>query len=462
MVRRVRAGVGMGYAMLGLAPALAQTQVQAPRPAVPPARAAAPDPAFESAKAAFEALPEAERKALQDALVWTGDLNSVVTGTFGKRTHDALNAYRTRTGGGAGLLDPAGRAGLVRAGAAARAAAGFLVKPDPASGAVLGLPERLLPKRAPIPGGTRWQSADGRITVETKSFAPGESSLEAVFARLTAPSPERRVTYKLQRPDFLVVTAETPTGKSYVRYGAGAAGLRGLTIGYDKALADTFDRLVIAIANSFVPFPDAAPVAPMARAAPAAPPPPIERPPAPAATGLVVAPGWVLTSAAALDGCASPRVDGQGARVATRDAALVLLEVAGLSRPGGSPALRADAAAASGAVMVVGADGGGAVVVAPGVLGSDGRIAAPLQPGAGGAPILDAGGALAGLVSAYPSAPRRVAGVVPPARYGTVTAGQVGGFLTAAGVAAPGAATGTTGAAAARLAGAVVGIACQP
>ena len=436
----------------------------APRPKSPPASpgkpAATPDPAFEAAKAAFEALPEAERKGVQDALVWTGDFNGVVTGTFGKRTHDALVAYQKRAGGaGTASLDPAGRGALLKAGAAARSTVGFAVKPDPASGTVLGLPERLLPKRAAIPGGTRWQSADGRITVEAKSFPPGETSLEAVFARITAPSPERRVTYKLQRPDFLVVTAETATGKSYIRYAAGETGVRGLTLGYDKALAETFDRLVIATANSFVPFPDAAPAAPsspIARAGPT-PPPLADRPAAPHATGLLVGPGRVLTNAAALDGCTSPRINGQAVRIMVRDTDLILLDGAGLASSGAFPPLRAEAAVPAEAVLVLSAEAGGAVTAAPGALGQDGRITAPLQPGAGGAPILDPAGALAGLVSAYPAAPRRVAGVVPPARYGTVASARIGQFLTAAGVPVPAA-----GASTVRLAGAIVGIACQP
>jgi hypothetical protein len=51
-----------------------------------------------------------------------------------------------------------------------------------------------------------------------------------------------------------------------------------------------------------------------------------------------------------------------------------------------------------------------------------------------------------------------VAGVVPPARYGTVPARQIGAFLAAAGVTAPTAAGTTAG----RLVGGIVGIACQP
>ena len=60
------------------------------RPA--PVAGAPADPAFEAAKATFEALPEADRKAVQDALVWTGDFNAVVSGAFGRRTFEALNA----------------------------------------------------------------------------------------------------------------------------------------------------------------------------------------------------------------------------------------------------------------------------------------------------------------------------------------------------------------------------------
>ena len=77
-----------GFVMLATAgTALAQAPPALPRPAPakPPALAKPVDPAFEAARTAFEALPESERKALQDALVWTGDYNSVISGTFARR-----------------------------------------------------------------------------------------------------------------------------------------------------------------------------------------------------------------------------------------------------------------------------------------------------------------------------------------------------------------------------------------
>jgi peptidoglycan hydrolase-like protein with peptidoglycan-binding domain len=75
-----------------------------------PARA---DTGLDTAKRAYEALPLPERQAIQDALVWTGDLNGTPDGTFGPRTYEAIRAYQTRAKlNPNGTLDPAGRTGL--------------------------------------------------------------------------------------------------------------------------------------------------------------------------------------------------------------------------------------------------------------------------------------------------------------------------------------------------------------
>ncbi|MER2268064.1 S1 family peptidase [Methylobacterium oxalidis] len=490
----VALGAALGAALAG--PAAAQAPPVRPKPPAP--APAAPDPAVEAARTAFEALPEAERKGLQDALVWTGDYNSVITGTFGRRTYEALASFRTRAGAaGDDLLAPRLRAAILAEGEAARKAARFGVRPDPASGAVLGVPERLLPKRTPLPGGTRWQSADGRVTLESRSFPPGETSLDALFERATGPGPERKVTYKLKRPDFIVVTGETGTGKSYIRYVAGEAGIRGFTIGYDKALSVEVDRLVIAVANAFVPFPAAAPQAPAqpsaqpsAQAAPqgtpttaaapttaaprtAAAPMPAPAQPArpgpvapveaaaPAATGLIVAPGRVLTAAAALEGCANPRLGAAAARIARSDPArgLALLEAGALPGPNLPPA-RPQPAGPEDALAVIGAGAGG-TTLAPGTGSASGGVVAPLQPGAAGAPVLDRAGRLAGLVARFPAAPRMVAGVAPPTSYPLVAGSVAMDFLAEAGIRpGPAAEAGSLGAVAAPVAGAVVAVTC--
>ncbi|WP_244477007.1 serine protease [Methylobacterium sp. Leaf117] len=476
MMRRdptIRDGTGwvmtLTAALASVQMALAQTP-PAPAPARVKPSAPAPDPAFEAARTAFEALPEAERKGLQDALVWTGDYNSVVNGTFGRRSYEAFLAYAKRSGG-TGLPDATGRAALLKEGAAARAAVRFVVKSDPVSGVVLGVPERILPKRTPQSGGTRWQSADWRITLETKSYPAGETGLEAVFARITAPSADRRITYKLLRPDFLVVTAETGTGRSYIRYAAGEAGLRGFTLGYDKALSGEVDRLSIAIANSFVPFADAAPASAPAPAeavvASPSPPPVLGSQRVPAATGLVVAPGRVLTSAAALEGCGAPMIAGLPTRPSPGGAAdLMILETGPLpGRAALAPSVHTGAIADGEGLVALVVDAEGGVLVAPGHSGpGGGRISAPLQPGAGGAPVLDRAGTLTGLVATVPKQPRLIAGIMPPASYGLVRGDALATFLGAAGVRTEPApkAAGTLGEAVAALAGAMVAITCQP
>ncbi|WP_019906157.1 trypsin-like peptidase domain-containing protein [Methylobacterium sp. 77] len=467
------------------AQAQVQAQVQTQAPARPAPPAAAADPVFEAAKAAFEPLPEAERKGLQDALVWTGDYNSVITGTFGRRTYDALLAYQKRTGNPApGFPDAKTRAAILAAGEVARKAARFTVKPDPASGVVIGVPERLLAKRSPQGGGTRWQSGDGHVTLDTKSFGPGEADLDALFARVTAPAADRKVTYKIKRPDFLVVTGETATGKSYIRYAAGPLGIRGFTIGYDKALGPDVDRLVIAIANSFVPFPDAADAAPAqvaasnpASAKPAAsadklaPGPAARAMPlpgqsaAPVAIGLVVAPGRILTSASALEACATPRIAGLAAKIITTDKGrgLALLEAPGLKTRAAALAGREAALAPGDAVVVIGADAGGGVAVSSGESGHD-RLYAPLQPGSSGAVVLARDGTLAGIVARYPAAPRLVAGVAPPMSYPLVSGRMAMAFLSENGISSGLAAErsgSTIGAVAHGAAGSVVSLTCQ-
>lgn len=481
MAGRGRIGFAAGLAAALVMATPAPAQAPAPGPAGPPAPrpasvpkpspakpkpAAAPaatDPAFEAAKPVFEALPEPERRALQDALVWTGDYNSVLNGAFGRRTFEALAAFKARSRAPGEILDPKTRAAILAAGETARKAARFSVRPDAASGVVIGVPEALLPRRGAIPGGTRWQSADARVTLESRSSKPGEAGLEALFERAVAPAAGRTVTYKLKKPEFVVVTGETATGKFYIRHAAGAEGVRGFTLGYDKALAADVDRLVIAVANSFVPFPESGPVTPELIVAKLKPP-PASAPAAPSGTGLAVGPGRVLTAASAIEGCPAPEVRGAPVRLLRADPAsgLAVLDAPGLSG-GAVPAVRSKPPASGDVLVTVAADVSG-LSVAPGSGSATGGVFAPLQPGAAGAPVLDGTGALAGLVWRFPAAPRLVAGVMPPMSHALIPAGEVAAFLAGLGIAAgaPAQAGGASlGSVASRVSGAVVAITCR-
>ncbi|WP_336810754.1 serine protease [Bosea sp. MMO-172] len=446
------------------------------------APAPGPSPQMAAAQAGFEALPEAERKAIQNDLIWAGQFNGAVSGSYGPLTFRAINAFKGARGPADGLLPPAERAALARVAQAARDAAGFKVLADDKTGVQIGIPQKLLPKRDVTPsGGSRWQSADEKVTLDTSTTPPGGDDLAAIFEKAIAVSPNspRKITYKLLRPDFFVVTGETPTGRFYRRLSAGPQGLRGFSIGYDKALAPTVDKLVIAIAASFEPFPTGAvPTQPPAVAGAAASPSSgLSSLLAPAArtnerygVALALNERTALGAASAIDNCRSLRVGTRNAKLRLKDDASGLavldLEGTGAAKP---PGLRSEAAGASEALVLVayGNDAGKRAAVAlPGLgapAGGKPALKAPLQPGQAGAPAFDRQGRLVGIVTDNPSDKILIAGVAPQRSYAFADATAIQAVLGKAGVSLPAAAAGSelsTGAVVERVSGAVQPIVC--
>ena len=408
--------------------ASAQAPAANVRPTAPPA-------VLDAARLAFEALPEADRKAVQDGLIWMGHYSGVADGAFGRQTFEAMAAFQQ----GAqkpptGILSPAERKALQDLAQKAKTQAGFATVEDPGTGVQIGVPKKLLPKQSANPsGGGRWQNADGTITLDTR-VAPPDATLQALFERNVAiQTPGRMVTYKVLRPDFFVIAGETPAGKFYTRYSGGAAGIRGFSIGYDKALAPQFDRIVVAIAGSFTPFPAAAPAAIAQNTAPT---PqslsPQAKPEAPRliGTGLVVGSRQVLTTAP-VNTCKEVRVLGlKPQQISGKDAlgkGVALLEF--VEDLKAKPLAVTQAAMAEGTPVLVAAfaeeNGSAGLTAVSGAATGANALAAPLQPGASGAPVLDETGALLGLVGPVSPNQRRIAGVMTSATYEVVPAAEL-------------------------------------
>jgi peptidoglycan hydrolase-like protein with peptidoglycan-binding domain len=468
--------LGLLIAVAGLSgcimPGLALAQAPTP-PAVPsPVRPV--DPLQAAAQAAFEALPEAERRAIQSDLIWAAEFSGAVSGGFGPLTYRAVQVFERSAGTQAdGILDANERKLLATAAQKLRDAAKFAARIDARSQARIGLPDALLTRREDNTlGGSRWQSADQKVTLDT--FVSSTETLEQMFERATAASANaaRKVTYKLLRPDFFVVTGETPGGKFYWRVVKGPSVVKGFSIGYDKALATPWDRLVIAIANSFEPFPVNAPSTPAVAALPLNPalqvlPPPSALQPrrfAKSATGLVVADGKVLTASAGLAECREPRIGAIPLTDIVTDSqtGLALASVQGIRRRTlnltGSPAAPLVA-------MAHGDQGDGTrgLLVIPAAMAS-GTAAGAFQPGAAGAPVLDRAGRLAGLLISDPGATLQVAGTVIAARHRMADAAMIARFLVARGVTLVESAESAprpTGQITADLSAAVVAISCS-
>lgn len=410
--------------------ALAQPAPPATQPAKPV------DPAFLAAEKAFLAADVEARKSIQRDLIWAAQFSGTASGDFGPLTFAALKRFETSEKLVVdGILTPQERGRLAGEAERSRQLAKFTVETDKVSGAKIGVPGAIFVKSAPnASGGTRWQSRDEKITLDVVVYKK-DDSLASLFEKGTdAKVQGRKITYKLIRPDFFVITGETATGKFYRRVQADQNGaLRGFSVGYDKAIAPSFDRMVIAIASSFEPFGKAA--APKPDAKPGTPPLVAAATPQRRATGLVLAPETILTAEAALKGCADIAIAGDGnapkipAKLARRldgTGLMVLNARAGRAQP-----VRT-AAPANGAAILVQRDMDGELLASSASL--DGlRAATSLQEGGAGAALFDKAGAFVGVINVPPVSKFRVAGVVPTLSYAFLPAADV---LKAAGLSA--------------------------
>jgi hypothetical protein len=443
-----RAPVGLVFVVgLGLLspPVSAQT---------PPAALSADDAAMAAQKAAFMGMPEATRKAVQEALVWLGLYVGVNDGDFGKRTRDAILAFQSSLKAPAdGTLSPPLLKALLAAAQKAREAAGFQVVSDPRTGARVGAPLKLL---STLPG--------ARLDFASNA----DADLGALYARLSAATPARKIAYKAIKPDvFFVVSGQDGPVKFYTRFDKNpnaSPPIRGFTFAYPASQTAYLDRIAIAIANSFEPFPEsAAAPGPSAGANGATPPassaapPPVV--PQPAATALVVASGKALT-ALKTDDCPNPTVAGKPVRIERADARTDLVILTGdFASSGEAPRL-----AAPTQDLVVLGFAGPRVAASPGSFtGGEARpmVTAAVDKGASGGPVFDRSGALVGLVAPITDEPKRVAGLALAAPHALIAPGAVRAFLGASEPASESATPLSAGNIAAREKKALVAVFCH-
>lgn len=431
------------------------------------------NPIMEAAQRAFDALPEPARKSIQDDLIWGSIFNATVSGGFGPRTFDAILQFERRMKlRPDGILEDDERAALADAAKKARAAVKFELVTDKATGTALGLPLALLPKREALPIGTMWSSKDEALSIRTGLAPGGADDLPRAFeGTLSIQAPGRKVTYKLLRPDFFVVSGEVGTRTFYTRTAVGKGNLVSYTILYPTAQAKSFERVMVALANNFHPIAGASAVASattsssqpvMANTTSSS---PGTLQPGLILTGFVSGPGRVVTGALA-GACSDLKINGKPARMSggINPVGVSLLT----AETGQAPALGFSLAAPSDAAVLVGFINEGrkatlsvsSATMVP--AGKARRIEAPLHAEGGGSLALDRSGNLIGLVQSPRQSPRLIAGIVPAISHGLVAGAEL---ATVAGLSPAPAATAplSAGAIAARVAPSLVAIECgQP
>jgi len=384
--------------------------------------------------AALMAMPEAQRSAIQADLTWLGYFDGMSAEEIDGHTADAIKAFQRRSSGKeTGSLSDQERALLAEAAKPRQTRLAWRLIDDSATGARIGIPEKLVPRSGSARIGSRWASGGGQIQIET--FRLHEASLPALFEQ-EKKAAQRRIAYSILNPDSFVIIGEQRLKKLVVRAQSDGSEVRGVTILYDQATEGTMAPVAVAVADTFIGFPDpnSASAAGHKRG--------VEYSTAVVATAA----GDLIALDEATNECQSLMVPGFGHadRVADdKSSGLALLRLYGARNL--IPASLAGDAATGANLTLFGiadplAQSDGTVTKVTAQITPQGVVPAP-QPGFTGAPAIDAQGRFAGIVALQSPV---VASSVP-LQATLVPAATVRAFLSAQGV-VPGAAGANHGA----------------
>ncbi len=381
-------------------PAFAQQPPKptAPKAAKPTQPAAHQKPARQKSAhatevpAAYAAIPEAERLAIQSDLVWLGGYEGMSAEEFDAHTVEAVKAFQRRNNGKeTGVLTDQERVLLANAAKAPEATVGWRLIEDATTGARLGLPEKLVPRAGTGRTGSRWTSGQGQIQIET--FRLREASLPILFDQEKKIA-RRRVGFSALGTNSFVIAGEQRLKKFVVRAQTNGSEVRGVTILYDQATEGTMAPVAIAVSDTFQGFPD-----------PIAGPLPGHYRGVEYGTAIAVSSrGHLITAAAIADRCQSITVPGLGHadRIAVdKSGDIALLRLYGarnllpVAFSGGASG--ADQLTLFGIADPVAQPGDSKVTSAPAHLTAQDIDPAP-KPGFAGAAAMDAQGRFAGMV----------------------------------------------------------------
>jgi peptidoglycan hydrolase-like protein with peptidoglycan-binding domain len=427
------------------------SQVQSTQPAAAGARpkqvATVPiRPAVQAPVDTANAMPPADRLALQSDLAWVGEYNGAITGDVSERMVAAIKEYQKSRGGKqTGVLNPQERSVLADTARRRQDNVGWKIVTDMVTGARLGIPTKLVPQQASDANGSKWSSPAGTIQI-LLSRRKEAGATPAKLADEEKKQPGRSVDYTVVKPDFFVLSGLQGLKKFYVRGTSRGDEVRIMTILYDQATENTVEPVVIAMSSAFNPFP---------AALQAGPPP---RKTVDYGTGVVISDdGAIIADRDITDGCIAITIAGLGNadRVADdKEHGLALLHIYGAREL--KPLSLGSDIAASGVEITGIADpqnqgGGGAasrVRAEAAQVGGDGNATLSPAPvlGFSGAAALDPNGRFAGIALLKPVVVAGAATSAATSQAVLVSPGTVREFLKANGVDANGTSTDATAA----------------
>ena len=396
-------------------------------------------PALQKPEDTANAMAQAERLALQSDLAWVGEYNGAITGDVSERMVNAIKEFQKNRGGKpTGVLNPQERGVLADTARKRQENVGWRIVTEPATGARLGIPTKLVPQLTSDAAGARWTSPTGTIQVQlTRRKEAGPTTAKLAEQEKKEPA-GRTIDYTVVKPDFFVLSGLQGLKKFYLRGTFKGDEVRILTILYDQATQNTVEPVVIAMSSTFNAFPSGAQAGPPPRKT-------VEY-----GTGVVVSDdGAIVTDRVTTDECIALTIPGYGNadRVAEdKEHDLALLRIYGarnlkpLDIAGQATQTALDVTGISDPQNQGGGAAASSVKASVAQLGGGGDAALSPAPALGfsGAAALDGTGKFAGIALLKPVIVAGPAVATPPAQAALVPADTVRDFLKTNGVNASG------------------------
>lgn len=210
---------------------------------------------FESSKEWFERLPDGQRSAVQANLVLLGHYSFLVDGQFGRATFDAIADFQKSEGRAAsGVLDAGELKILTDLAGQTEQRLGMRSVTDQPARVAMTIPSNLLTRRTVTDQGTSYVSDDGEISLETMHTTLADQSFRDLYDMLTAPDPERSVTYRSFSDSRFVVSGMIGEYSFYTMFLADGDEAMGYSLAWGRSYAREGAISSVWIASHFSPL----------------------------------------------------------------------------------------------------------------------------------------------------------------------------------------------------------------
>lgn len=207
-----------------------------------------------------DGLPEPQRKAIQEALVWSGDYEARIDGVLGPATESAIRRFQAREGfPSTGTLRQRDLDRLLEVRKQWTDRFGWEIRRFPNLGLRLGLPAAMMRPAEPIQHGLRFRSKEDRPRSELRVYSAPPMST-ARFRELREELVNRKHfgqdVYDAGDADWFVFSGASEAGVEQYTYVVNRKhGVRGFSFRYLERDAEELSRLNVAMYNSLDTFP---------------------------------------------------------------------------------------------------------------------------------------------------------------------------------------------------------------